>query len=166
MTRRCLSYVPNFYTVKELLFFCTVWVALVACEDRNIDGCGGQPPPAFRALVYGEDNRNVLSNQSEVLFYTIRDGIQYSERYYQITDVGDSSQTGLYSDFLSASDQSTTNTYYLEIDGDVDTLQVEVVEKTDVDNGCKYLDYGSVQFNGRSATFYPWTTGGGYLLER
>lgn len=143
-------------------------IVLVSCEDNSVDGCGGQPPPPFRAVIYDKDNRNILyhNRPDTVLFYTVKDEVKYTERYYQIINIGDSSQVGLYSDFLSSSDLPSSNTYYIEIEGDIDTLQVDVVEEIDFSNGCPYLTYGSVQFNGRPATYYPWTRGGGYVLRK
>jgi hypothetical protein len=138
----------------------------MSCED--IDGCGSTRPSPFRAIIYDEDNRNVLYGNDRpdtVFFYTVKDGVRYSEKYYQITNIGDSSQLGLYSDFLSESDIPSSNTYYLEIEGDVDTLQVEIIEEID-EKGCTYLTYGTVEFNEQTADHYPWKRGGGYVLKK
>ena len=147
--------------MKELIIFYLAFIALVACENNSIDGCGGQPPPPFRAIIYDENNQNVLCGDNcpdTILFYTIKDGVRYSEQYYEIINIGDSSQLGLYSNGLP--DIPSSNTYYLEVAGDVDTLQVEIIEETD-SKGCDYLTYGAVQFNGSPAEFYPWRRGGG-----
>ena len=157
-------------SLKKLSIICLLLAATTGCEDRNIgvEGCGGEPPPPFRALIYGENNQNIFIGDNPpdtVYFYTIRDGVKYSEEYEQI-NVGDSSQLGLYARILSLSYVASSSTYYLEIEGDVDTLQVDVIEEIEASNGCSYLTYGSVQFNGQPATLYPWTRGGGYVLRK
>jgi hypothetical protein len=141
-----------------------VIISLISCED--IDGCGSTIPPPFRALVY-DDGRNVLYGDDRpdtVFLYAVRDGIRYSERF-EIVNIGDSSQSGIYCRFLSESDIPSSNTYYLEIDDDIDTLQVDVVERID-EKGCTYLTYETVLFNGQAATLYPWKRGGGYVLRK
>ena len=133
--------------LKILFFVSSLLLLLTACNDAE-EGCGGQPPPPFRAVVVDENDLNLLFGDrrpDQIDLFSINGNVRNSIPY-DITDVSEEWGVGLYVNFLPFSDGLGSKTYYLEMDGDIDTLQVDIVSKKDIE-GCGYLDYESVKFN-------------------
>ena len=123
-----------------------------ACSDDDIGECEAQPEP-FRFKVVDQEGNNMLTGENEPSSMRIFYFEDSREQTIEAEIRGNGAQTYARSVMLPwISSDNDIDTFYLDRDGDVDTISVSVSEQR-FGGECNAYFYSDVDFNGIQAEY-------------